>query len=235
MKILKFASIGFILGFLIPQCTFKASGQEDENTRNYKVSQFSKIYLQGGYKVYIKQGDVPALKVKVSDSEVFDYFDISSEDSELRVSMKKNHINFDHLTLYITIANLEKIKIEGGVKLETLGYINTDRFEIKVEGGAKIDMNLKAKEIKAVGEGGVLFDFEGIADKLEARISGAGHVDASELKAKNVTFTIEGVGTGSVYATDELWAQIEGVGKIKYRGEPRVHQNIDGIGLVSNN
>jgi hypothetical protein len=234
MRILKFASIGFILGFLIPQCTLKVSGQDEENTRNYKVESFSRIYLEGGYRVYIKQGDVPALKVKVSDVEAFDYFDIKSNDSELKVSMKKNYFNFDRLTLYITVNKLDEIWIKGGVKLETLGHIDADDLEIKVEGGAKVAMDVKAGKLKTVGEGGVLFDLEGLADKLEARVSGAGHVDATGLKAKTVDFTIEGVGTGSVYATDELWAHIQGVGKIKYRGQPQVHKSIDGIGTVSN-
>ena len=79
----------------------------------------------------------------------------------------------------------------------------------------------------------MLFDFQGEAKSLDAHVSGAGHIDASELKVKEASFKIEGVGTGSVYATDELWATISGVGKLKYYGNPKVHKNIEGIGTVS--
>jgi hypothetical protein len=233
MKIFKFASIGFLIGFLISQFTFKASAQDDEKTRAFKVDNFSKISLDGGYKVFLKQGEKTALKVKVSDEDAFDYIDVSSDFSELKVSMKRNYINFDRLTLYITVAELKELRIQGGVKLETTGYIEADDLDVKVEGGAKIEMKVKIGDLKVVGEGGVLFDFEGVANNLDARVSGAGHVDASDLKAKTVTFDIEGVGTGSVYATDELWAHIQGVGKIKYSGQPKVHKTIEGIGTIS--
>jgi hypothetical protein len=107
-------------------------------------------------------------------------------------------------------------------------------LKVEVEGGAKIELDLDAKNLIIVGEGGVLYDLEGTADSFDAHISGAGHIDASELKTKNTTIKLEGACTGSVYATDELWATISGVGKIKYRGEPNVHKKVDGIGVVSN-
>lgn len=234
MKIVKFASIGFLIGFFLSLLTIKCSAQSENNTRDYTVNNFTKIRLEGGYKVFLKQGDKPALKIRASDHQAFEYFDVSSNFGELEVSMKKNHVFFDDFTLYITVAELEGIRIEGGVKLETTGSLNVKSLDLKVEGGAKIELDVNAEEICATGEGGVLFEFEGVAETLKTRISGAGHIDASELKTKNSTITIEGVGTGSVYATDELWATISGVGKIKYRGEPNVHKKVDGIGVISN-
>jgi hypothetical protein len=41
------------------------------------------------------------------------------------------------------------------------------------------------------------------------------------------------VGTGAVYATETLHAKIEGVGKLKYRGNPEVTKDIEGLGSVS--
>ena len=233
MKILRFVSIGFLIGFLLAQCSFTSSAQRYNNSREYDVENFTRIHLEGGYKVFLKQGDSPELVIEASDDDVFDYYDVESGFSELRVTMKEKHFHFERLTLYVTFTELEEIHIEGGVKLETTGYIEVEDLGLKVEGGAKIEMNMKARNIKAVGEGGMLFDFEGVAESLDAKVSGAGHLDASELEAKEVSFSIEGVGAGSVYATDELWATIEGVGKIKYRGDPRVHKNVEGIGSIS--
>jgi hypothetical protein len=102
-----------------------------------------------------------------------------------------------------------------------------------VAGGAKIELNMKAKDVQIVGEGGVLFELDGVARSLDVEISGAGHVDAGELKTKDVKFKIEGVGTGSVYATETLFAKIEGVGRVRYHGDPKVTKSIDGLGSVS--
>jgi len=68
---------------------------------------------------------------------------------------------------------------------------------------------------------------------MDASISGAGHLDAIDLKTKKSNVKIEGVGAGSVYATDFLNATISGVGKILYKGNPQVSKNIEGIGFVS--
>ena len=119
------------------------------------------------------------------------------------------------------------------MRLKTKGYLDLNDIYVGVEGGAKIELDMKARNVEINGEGGVLFELDGVADRLKVHLTGAGHVDASELKTKDVTFRVEGVGTGSVYATETLHAQIEGVGKVKYRGNPDVTKNIDGLGSVS--
>ena len=124
--------------------------------------------------------------------------------------------------------------IEGGISLETKGYIDLKDFYLHVEGGANIEMNMKANKLKVIGQGGVKLEFNGVADLLDATLSGAGYIDAIDLKTKETDVRIEGVGAGSVYATDILNATISGVGKIRYKGEPKVNKKIEGIGLVSN-
>ncbi|MBN1986565.1 MAG: DUF2807 domain-containing protein [Prolixibacteraceae bacterium] len=211
-------------------------GQDDSGweSKTYELNDFEKIQLEGGYQVYLIQGKENSLLVKASDADVFDYLKITSDAESLKLKVDREHFNFDRIRLYITFETLERIDIEGGVKLKTKGYLDLNDFAIHVEGGAKIEMNIKADDVEVISEGGVLFELDGVAKSLDVRVSGAGHIDAGELKTKNVTFRVEGVGTGNVYATDKLYAQIEGVGKIKYRGNPEVTKNIEGLGSVTN-
>jgi hypothetical protein len=150
------------------------------------------------------------------------------------LKITKKHFDFDELVLYITFKDLDKLVVEGGISLETKGYIELKDFDLHVEGGACIEMNMKANKMKVEGQGGVKFEFNGVADELDASISGAGYFDAIDLKTRKTDFKIEGFGAGSVYVTDELNATINGVGKIRYKGDPKVNKNIGGIGLVSN-
>lgn len=209
-----------------------AQNDQDWDTKTYDIGAFHDIYLEGGYKVFLTQGDECSLKVKASDEDVFDYLKIKNESGELRIKVDRKHFEYDRISLYITFADLEKIEIEGGMNLKTKGYLNLNDFFMYVKGGAKIELDLKAENIKITGEGGVLIELSGVAESLDVKLSGAGHVDADELKARDVKFGIEGVGTGSVYATETLYAKIEGVGKVKYRGNPKVTKNIDGLGTV---
>ena len=235
MKILKFTSIGFLIGFLLSQCTFSASGgnHDEWDTKTYDISNFTNLHLEGGYKVILTQGDAPALKVKSSNSDVFHELDVDDDGDFLKLTISEDWFQFKPITLYITFVDLTEIYIEGGVKLETRGYLDLNDIFIRIEGGAKIEMDIKADRLRVEGEGGVLYNLEGVVKEFKAKISGAGHIDANELKANDVEIKIEGVGTASVYAVDNLYAKIEGVGKVKYRGHPQVIKNIEGLGVVT--
>lgn len=223
----------FILAAFLAIPVF-ALAQTDSNweSKNYPVKSFTKLYVEGGYKIYLQQGNACGLTVKATGSDVFDVLKIDQFGDELRLDVKRENFDFDRINLYVTFQQLESIRIEGGVSLKTKGYLDLNDLEMRVEGGAKIDLDLKAEDIKITGEGGVLFDLSGVAESLDVRVTGAGHVDAIDLKTKDVNFYIEGVGSGSVYATDVLNARIEGVGKIRYKGDPKVTQYIDGLGSV---
>jgi transcriptional antiterminator Rof (Rho-off) len=204
-----------------------------DGIKNLGTRRIYRIHLEGGYRVYLFQGDKNSLTARASDKEVFDYLRVRNEGESLKLKIDREHFNFDRISLYITFRDLEKVHIEGGVRLKTKGYLDLNDLMVKVEGGAKIEMNVKAKNIAVVSEGGVLFELDGIADRLDVKVSGAGHINAGKLKTKEVNFKVEGVGTGSVYATETLAARIEGVGKIKYRGNPQVTKSIDGVGSIT--
>jgi len=209
--------------------------QDDDNwaSKEYSIDNFSKIYLYGGYKVFLTQGYTPSLTIKTSDSDVLDKLKVKNWSDELSLTMKDDFITYKRIRVYITFTNLEEIKAQGGLKLESDGYLDLKDLFVRVEGGAKVDLQMKANDVEVVGEGGVLVDLEGVANTLSVKLSGAGHVDAENLKTKDVSIEIEGVGTAGVFATEKLFARINGVGKVSYKGNPKVTEDIDGLGSVS--
>ena len=231
-KLLSIAGIMFVLGMMVSQLFAAEERWDDDEVRTYDVNDFRRVHLEGGYRIILEQSDKPGLRIR-ADEDVFRYIEVNNEGDELEIRITKNKFDFERLELYITFTDLTDLHIEGGANLETKGYLNLNNFEVHVEGGAKIEMELKVDELYVLGEGGVKFDFEGVAGRFVAKISGAGHVDAIDLKAEDVRFEIEGVGAGSVHATETLKASIEGVGKFKYRGNPDVDKDINGIGYVN--
>ena len=224
----------FLLLFF--SCTLPAVSspwsETEDGTRVYQVSDFDKIELKGGYKVFLEQSDKPGLKIKAGD-EAFDYVDVASFPGTLKVEITKTYLNFKSIELHISFVNLKELHVEGGINLETAGFIDLNDFYLHVEGGAKIRMGMKVDHLDVVGEGGVSLAFKGVAKKMDARISGLGYLNASQLTAGEVSFKVEGIGGGSVHATTLLNATIEGVGKINYLGNPEVEKAISGIGLVA--
>ena len=237
MYILRLTSLIFALGLLVSKLFAVPIAPvhepwDDTDTRTYKVQPFTKIHLEGGYKVILEQGSQQGLRIK-TDEDNFQYIDVQSNSESLSLKVTKKHFDFDEMILYITFKDLETLEVEGGIYLETKGYVELKDFYFHVSGGANIEMNMKANRIKVKGEGGVKLEFNGIADELDATISGAGYLNATDLKTKRTNCKIEGACVASVYATEWLDASISGVGKISYKGDPQVSKKIEGIGLVS--
>lgn len=221
-----------VFSILATSINANTAHDEDWESKTYELGNFTEIYLEGGYKVYLIQGNENKIIVKASDEDVFDYLKIKNVGDKLSLKVEKDCFNYDRIILYITFKELKRLKIEGGVKLKTKGYLNLNDFDMYVAGGAKIELNMKANDVRIIAEGGMLFELDGVAESLDIKIAGAGNVDADRLRTKDVTIKIEGVGTASVYATETLHATIEGVGNIKYRGNPKVTKYIDGLGSI---
>lgn len=237
MYLLRITSLIFALGLMISKLFAGPvvpvqQAWDDSDTRTYQIQPFTKIYLEGAFKVVLEQGDEYGLRIK-TDEDNFQYIDVQSDSKSLSLKIKKKHFDLDELILYITFKDLEELVMEGGISLDTKGYVELNDFYLHVSGGANIEMNLKANIFRVVGEGGVKFEFDGVVSELNTTISGAGYMDAIDLKSKRCDITIEGVGTGSVYATEKLDVKINGVGKIRYKGEPQVFKKIEGVGSVS--
>ena len=224
----------FLTSLFILVITTLAFAQEDDykQSKTYNPGDFTSIALNGGFRVYLIQGDHCGIEVKANSSKVFENIKISRNGEDVSIKIDQSFFEYSRIGLYITFKDLQKIVIEGGVNLKTDGYLNLGDLYVEVKGGANIDLFLKSDKLEVLGEGGFLFEIKGVTKLLDVRISGAGHVSAGELKAREAVFKVKGFGTGIVYAENKLDARIEGVGKLRYKGNPEVTQYIDGLGSV---
>lgn len=223
--------LGALIASLLTSCDPGFKQSNDFPEKSLQVETFDKIMLQGGYNVSLSQADSSSITVQAS-SENKKKLDIEVHDSTLYVRMKNKNISIEDTKLNITVSDLKKLKIEGGLNMVTKGYLKLDDLFIDIEGGANAKLKLTASRIETEAEGGVNIEFEGITNDFIIKAEGAGNIDADRLEAKNVTCEIAGIGNASVYATETLNARIEGIGKIGYRGNPSITKNIDGIGVV---
>jgi len=208
------------------------SQNRDYFTKTYEIGDFSELFLEGAFGVELIQGNKNALEVRAADERAFDYLNVTNRRELLHLHVDRKPFDFSKVTLLVTFQDLEQLRIFGGIKLETRGFLDLDDLDMLLEGGAKVSLKLKGDHIRIDNRGGVLSEISGVARSLDVRLAGAGHVNAAELKADDVKFRIEGVGTGVVHAGKTLDATIKGAGKIRYRGNPQVTQQIEGLGSV---
>lgn len=234
-KTSRFSNLSFLMLVVFSLSFSLKSNSQNNNyfTRTYDIGEFSELFLEGAFGVELIQGSTGTLEVRAADERAFDYLEVTSRRNLLHLHVDRKPFDFSKVTLLVTFESLERLRILGGIKLETRGFLDLDNLEMLLEGGAKVNLQLKAGHVGIDNRGGVLCEISGVAESLNVRLAGAGHVNAGELKTDDVTFRIEGVGTGVVYAEKTLDATIKGAGKIRYRGNPDVTENIEGLGAVN--
>lgn len=232
-SILKKLSTLLVLSLVVlSQSSCASRSAADETERNYEIGSFSQLYLKGNFRIVLEQAKQPGLRIQANEGAFDDLVvDLDSFSNQLRITREK--IDFQRPVLYIRFVDLENIHIEGGVKLETKGYVDLSEFHLRVDGGATLRMQVKADYIGVTGSGGVNFVFEGVTDYFQALISGVGYLDAGNLQASHADIEIEGGGFALVNASNTLKATVEGVGKIRYKGHPQVDERVEGLGSIT--
>lgn len=130
-------------------------------------------------------------------------------------------------------ANLSTLAIDGGISIGIASKAET--LAITVNGAAVITTlePLALTTLSCQISGAASLDLSGTSETASYSLDGAGSVQAKDLKAKNVTASIDGAGSMVVYASSSLNASIEGVGSITYYGSPTdVVTSGGGIGSI---
>lgn len=223
---------GILLLLVLSSCTTSLKRSNENSTeKDYDVEDFNRIDFEGAYNILLYQGEGPSLSISTTD-DLHEKIRTWVTDSTLHIKTNVKNISSDEIKVNVHFNQLKEVEIHGGAFLKTNGYVELTDFNIYIEGGASVDMQVNAEKIKARAEGAVNMEFQGVANEFYAISEGAGNIDADELKTKYVSCRVSGVGNASVYATEDLKARVEGLGKISYRGNPRLDKKVDGIGLV---
>ncbi len=215
--------------------TFPISGtgqEEGRVSKTIETEEYTALSFKGAFGVHLIQGTSHAIEIWATGHDLIESLDITYKKGVLHLEVSRKPFDFSKITLNVTFKTLEQLRIFGGIRLDTRGYLDLDNLSILMEGGVKANLRVKANTIDLESKGGVLCELNGVANILNVRLAGTGHIDAAVLRTENVAINIVGLGTGKVYATETLHAHIIGAGKVKYRGNPVITQNIEGLGCV---
>jgi hypothetical protein len=189
------------------------AAQANDQVRN--APPFKSISVQGPISVTVEAGTTQSLTVRGSDKFVKG---LASEvvDGELRVHMldKSFTTNKDDQRLIITMPELRAFSAEGAGEIK-LNNIRGDRLDVNYKGAGSMGITGQVKSFRMKAEG-------------------VGEVNTKALIANNVDIDFKGIGDVQVYAKDKLDAVVQGMGSVKYFGNPRtVNKSVAGLGKVS--
>ncbi|MFB6342655.1 head GIN domain-containing protein [Saccharicrinis sp. FJH62] len=232
---------------------YKADGPIE--TRDYALSDFEGVELDGSGDVFIYYGETFSVEV-TTHSDLYDLLNNYVVDGVLHLGFKNEFrtISYDKLQYKITLPELHYVSIDGSGNIDVMDNfsVNND-FAMSIDGSGDI-MTLKIAADRVFadlnGSGSItttdidcqIFDAsldgsgkirsQGYARKQIINLDGSGDIITDYLETLESYVDINGSGTCKVWATDILNIRIDGSGKVYYYGEPEVTSRITGSGDI---
>ncbi|MFD2513965.1 head GIN domain-containing protein [Pontibacter locisalis] len=214
----------FLMALLLlnlPLMAQQLRGNGNVKTQTRKVSGFEGVDVSGGFYVEIVQGSNEGLKLEAEEN-LLDNIKTEVKNGVLHIYNDKSLSSTKGMKAYITVKELNKIDISGGVKVVGKSTFRTNTMNIDMSGGSKVALAVEAKQLRADMSGASKVELAGKADDVSLEMSGASNVDASELEAKNVKVGASGASKVKVFAKDTLAIDASGASAIYYKGTPSI-------------
>ena len=204
----------------------------------YRMEPFSKIDIDLVARVKFMQtadGDYRVL-LKCPDNYV-DLFKFEVDGDELDLSFVHDmHKSIDAKDVAIIVCSPTLLQIDSeGVGSLTIDSLRTPTLSIDNEGVGSINVKGLHTETLTVESNGVgSIELQGEARAASFDSDGVGSINAGELKAGHVKAEINGVGSITCFASESIIGQINGVGSLRYGGNPE-HKQLqrNGVGKIS--
>ncbi len=227
------------------------------------LDSFNEIIMAGPFDIVLEQNGEQSIQVETYESlmqwveaEVIDeclilyladtsesnHFNVTFDDSSLDKieraailsgSRLKWPNNKKHLSVVISLKDLEKIQIIGESSIKTVKTIETEDLKLEVAGACHFDadINVNTFDVDIAGAGNL--DLRGRTRSFNVDCAGAGTIKAYDFVADSVDLEIAGVCNAQVYAIESIKAKVAGMGTIKYMGNPSdINFDKSGIGSL---
>jgi hypothetical protein len=196
----------------------RESRDEDRRleTRNVPVENFNAIDFRGTAELQIAIGAAPSVQMTGS-ARVLNSVKTKVHGDTLDIEISKGRYWFtdsNKLKFIVTAPSLKSLESNGAGDIDIAG-LNGGDFELRVAG---------AHNVKAAGT----------LESLRVELEGAGNVDFANVPAAAAKVEVNGAGNVEVNVTQSLRGEVNGVGAIRYAGNPqKVESELHGLGTIS--
>ncbi|WP_192822710.1 head GIN domain-containing protein [Rufibacter sp. LB8] len=228
-------TFALLFTLLLCTCAFTGFAQNDKiegngkiSTQTRQVGTFTVLSISGGFEVVLTQGNTESLKLE-ADENVLPRITSEVENGVLRIS-SKNIRNAKRLKAYVTVRDLNSLRLAGGIKLRGTNTLTGGTLKFEFAGGIDVQMALQVKELVADVAGGTNITLTGQAQTVRLDLAGASTFKAADLKTEVFTLDAAGASHAEVHVTKQLNVDAAGIVSVDYKGSPKI--NHSGMGKV---
>ena len=191
-----------------------------QSSQTRSIGSFTGVKVAEGVDVYLKKGDKESIRVEVTGTSV-DNVITEISGSYLKVHMKdgKHISNFD-AKVYVTYVKLDRLSASSAGSIFSEETIKTSTLEVGASSAGSIDISLDADAVTASSSSAGEVELRGKTKSLEVDANSAGEVDAYDLEAQRVIAESNSAGSIKINVIDDLNANANSGGSIRYRGNP---------------
>jgi len=224
-----------VIALLVVQCEFLEEfekGNGEIVTERRSVSDFDGLRIAGNFEVILREGKNPLVQIN-TDENLLKFIDTEVEGGILRISQEKKLISTKKIRITVNYLFLKDIRAMGAALIKNEETIVSEDLKIGMEGAGVIDLRINSDKLIVVLSGAGVISLAGEVRHQELNLTGAGKLEAIDLESKECEVSVGGLGSAEVYVTEKLNAKIEGVGSIKYGGDPQdLNTEIKGLGRI---
>lgn len=233
---------------------FILTANSQTKTENRTIGNFSKIDAKGSFKIVLVAGDSNSLTIEADESALpFIKTEVKGNTLNIYSDGRKKANYKGSVTIKVPFKKLDEVKFSGSGTISSNDALNSDNFNVSMNGSGKVELNISAKNVNGSlnGSGKLELKLNATETKMElngsgkvilqgktnnfvGEVHGSGELNGSELVSQNSDVNVHGSGNLKIHTTELLKANVHGSGKIKYKGDPKkVDKNVDGSGSIS--
>lgn len=187
-------------------------GSGVRKTEKRELQPFTAIETTGALNVEVTCQKPASFEIE-GDDNILPLIETEVRNGVLHIKSKRSYSVGGPISLRITLPDLERIKTSGAGNFH-VSDLKNDRFEVDSMGAAKVTL-------------------AGQSRSVEISSTGAGKIDAHNLRAEMANVNVTGAASVDLDVRDQLDVTVSGAGRVTYSGSPKVHENISGAGKVS--
>ena len=244
MKTFVIVIVGVVIATLAAVATLatthRSAPVRESQRETRALTDFNRIEVYGTAEVRLRQGTtegatveaaaqiLPRIRTEVRDRTLF--IDVAQE----RRWSDWVHWSGTRRTPRVTVdfIKLDRLESAGAIKLAA-DDLRADELRLDFSGASTVRIgNLQASRLRLEGSGATKAELAGKVGTQVVTLSGAGSYRASDLESDRAELHVTGAGKAFVNARTSLAVEISGAGVVEYLGNPKLQQDISGVGKV---
>jgi hypothetical protein len=191
----------------------KTSGSGTMKMEKRELPAFAAVDVSGAFEVEIVVQPQQSVEIE-GDDNLLPLIKTEVKNGVLVINHEQSFSTRHKLRVRISAPDLDAISTSGASDIVAT-RVKSEDFKIDASGAGNLHISGETKTLKI-------------------DISGAGQVDAKDLRAGKVSVHSSGAAQADVYASEELSADVSGAGNVNYYGNPKaINEDVSGAGSIS--